>query len=110
MNNNKAYRVHIVVDPNYGEKIFNLPFGEPSWIVESAENYKAIQEFCKRHPELNELNGITAFKFNPTAKPESWLIDELSAIDLHHGEYSHTPHIPFWTLLVLSGRSQFQRH
>ena len=32
--NDKPYRVHVVVDPHYGELIRGLPVEEPAWVGE----------------------------------------------------------------------------
>jgi hypothetical protein len=88
---NKAYRVHIVVDALYGDAIRDLPVGEPAWVVDSPDNHPVIVSICRECTALDHLTGITSFKYNAEATPEDWLVDILSAVDLHHGEYSHNP-------------------
>ena len=85
------YRVHLVVDPHYGERIRDLPIGEPAWVVDSPDNHPVIHALWQERRTLNESTGITSFKYNPDATPDSWLISILSVVDLHHGEYSHDP-------------------
>jgi hypothetical protein len=99
-------RVYVVVDPHYGERIRNLPFGEPAWIVDSADNHPVIQAIWEERGPLDKsagttsfkydpdaqpdgLTGITSFKYNPNARPDNWLISILSVIDEHH--YYHDP-------------------
>jgi hypothetical protein len=111
------YRVHVVVDPHYGQRIRNLPFGEPAWIVDSADNHPVIQALWKErgicdesagptpskydpNAEPNEFTGITSFKYDPDAGPESWLMSILAVIDEHH--YYHDP--PY-SLLDIVGTS-----
>jgi len=108
------YRVHVVVDPHYGERIRNLPFGEPAWIVDSAENRPVIQALWKKrglhdqsagatpvkydpNAEPGEFTGITSFKYDPHAGPDSWLISILAVIDEHH--YYHDP--PYSVLNII---------
>lgn len=101
-----AYRVHIVVDPHCGERIRNLPAGEPAWIVDSVDNHPIIQAVWQEHRDLNELTGITSFRFDPDARPEDWLVSMLGEVDLHHGEYSHDP--PY-SILDVIGASWSER-
>jgi hypothetical protein len=85
------YRVHVVVDPHYGERIRSLPRGEPAWIVDSPDNHPIIQTMWQERRNLKEPNGITSFRFDPDAQPEDWFVCELGVIDLHQGEDSHDP-------------------
>ncbi|MHC4328184.1 MAG: hypothetical protein ACYSWW_08710 [Planctomycetota bacterium] len=95
----KAYRLHVVVDAHYGERIRDLPAGEPAWVVDSPTNHPVIVSIWKNRPELNQLTGITSFKLDTDADPADWLVGELSTVDLHHGEYSHNP--PYLVLNVI---------
>jgi len=94
----EPYRVHVVVDPHYGERIRRLPLGEPAWVLDSTENYPVILAIWKERT-LNQFSGITSFKFDAGAQPDDWLIAELWTIDIHHGEYSHDP--PYSVLNVV---------
>lgn len=87
----EAYRVHVVVDPHYGERIRDLPAAEPTWIVDSPDNHPVFASMWKDRPEVDHLTGITSFKYNSETAPDDWLIGILSPVDLHHGEYSHDP-------------------
>ncbi len=89
--NDKPYRVYVVVDPNYGESIRNLPIDEPAWIVDSQDNKLVIQNLWDEHRATKGHVDITSFKFDGDATPEDWLVSELSVIDLHYGEFSHDP-------------------
>jgi hypothetical protein len=95
----EPYRVHVVVDPACGERLRTLPKGEPAWVVDSAENWLVIRSLWKERSPETQLEGITSFKFDPTGVPEDWLLDEISTIDLHHGEYSNDP--PYSVLNVI---------
>jgi len=97
--NDKPYRIHVVVDPNYGESIRNLPIDEPVWIVESQDNKLVIQNLLDEHRATKGHVDITSFKFDADATPEDWLVSELSAIDLHYGEFSHDP--PYSVLNII---------
>lgn len=97
--NDKLYRVHVVVDPHYGELIRGLPVEEPAWVVGSQDNQAVIQALWAERKMTDHHGGITSFKFDGEGSPEDWLISELSTIDLHHGEFSHDP--PYSVLNVI---------
>ena len=50
-----------------------------------------IQSLWNEHKSASHPDGITSFVFDPDAASEDWLIAEISVIDLHHGEFSHSP-------------------
>jgi hypothetical protein len=95
----EGYRVHVVVDPHYGERLRALPAGEPVWVVGSPDNRPVIEALWRKREGSSHRNGITSFSYDPNGTPEAWLIGELPAIDLHHGEYSHNP--PYSVLNVI---------
>jgi len=97
--NEEQYRVHVVVDPEYGERLRDLPVGEPVWVVDSERNHPVIRALWREHEGLDESAGITSFTFNRGGTCEDWLVAELSTIDLHHGEFSHDP--PYSVLNVI---------
>jgi len=87
----KPYGVHVVVDPDHGERLRNLPAGEPAWVIDSATNHSVVAALVRERGETDHTADITTFRFNPQATPEHWFVAELSTIDLHHGYYSHDP-------------------
>ncbi len=91
------YRVHVVVDAHYAERIRDLPIGEPAWVMDSSDNHPVIQAIWQERRSLNENTGITSFKYNADATPESWLISILAAINEHH--YYHDP--PYSVLNII---------
>jgi len=95
----KPYRVYVVVDPHYGERLRDLPMDEPIWVVDSIKNHPIIQALWSEHNQSNYLEGITSFTVDTNGNPEDWFLTELSNIDLHHGEYSHVP--PYTILEVI---------
>jgi len=97
--NEKACQVTVVVDPEFGSRLRDIPSCEPSWVVDSVTNHPVIQEIW-RERKAEYPCGMTSFKFDSKESPEGWLISELDTIDLHHGEYSQeTP----WTVLNVIG-------
>ncbi len=95
----ESYRIHVVVDPHYGESIRDLPPDETVWIVDSTENQPVIKKLWAEKKSADHLTGITLFKGDPARTPEDWLISELDVIELHHGEFSREP--PYTVLNVV---------
>lgn len=93
------YRVTVVVDPEFGTRLRDLPVGESAWVVDSAANHPVIVSLWQ-NLKTGVANGITSFQCDSNATPEDWLISELGTIDLHHGEYSHNPP---WSVLNVVG-------
>lgn len=89
-----GHRVYLIVDPDYGERLADLPPGEPVWIADTAFNKPAIQRVWSQKRE-----GITSFEVVPNTTPEDWLIAILDQVELHHGEYSQIP--PYSALQVI---------
>ena len=97
--NNKPSCVHVIVDPLYGARLRNLPTDEPAWVVDTETNHPIIEAIWKARTSANHLEGLTSFKCDPEGNPESWFLNELQTIDLHHGKYSHEP--PYSVLNVI---------
>ncbi len=98
--NQKPYRIHIIMDPAYGERIRSLPPDEPAWIVDSGINRPVIRSLWQERRGMYSIEGVTSFSFDPDAQPEDWLITELPVIDMHHGEFAHDPP---WSILNIVG-------
>ncbi|HZK82662.1 MAG TPA: hypothetical protein VFC46_16375 [Humisphaera sp.] len=87
----KPYSVHIVVDPSFGDRLMELPNGEPVWVVDSPANAPVVHRIWTERPQPNHLIGLTKFDPAGAETPELVLLNELDMIDLHHGEHSATP-------------------
>jgi hypothetical protein len=85
------YRVFVIVDPEFGERLMSLPKDEPAWIMKSETNTPALIRLLRERPSSNHLTGITTFDRNLELTPEEELMDLLWTIDLHHGEHSAKP-------------------
>ena len=81
------YRVRIVVDPAFGERLGRLPPGEPVWIVDSAVNTPAVHRLRAARPAASHLSGVTNFRADAD-QPAALLLGILDQVDLHHGAYS----------------------
>jgi hypothetical protein len=94
-----AYRVFVVLDREFGGRIFALAETGPVWIVDTPLNRAAAQKIWAVDPNRSHLVGVTTFKAGDDSPPEDTLIDELDTIDLHHGAYSADP--PYTVLEVI---------
>jgi hypothetical protein len=87
----EPYRVVVVVDRNFGERLARLSPGVPVWIVDTPANTPVARRLWKERPESNHLTGITTYdgqKRGVDVSPEESLLNQLPSIDLHHGAYS----------------------
>jgi hypothetical protein len=96
----QPYRVFVVVDRVYGQRLSQLAEAGPVWIVDTPANRAVAQEIWDARPNRSHLEGVTAFKVPEGTSPEDMLINELDTIDLHHGTSSANP--PY-TVLDVSG-------
>jgi len=95
----QPYRVFVVVDRNYGQRLAELAETGPVWIVDTPANRSVAQEIWAVRPNRSHLEGVTTFKVPEGASSEDMLINELDTIDLHHGPYSASP--PYTVLDVI---------
>ena len=94
-----AYRVFVVLDREYGDRLSELAQTGPVWIVDTPLNRTAAQKIWAIDPNRSHLDGVTTFKTGDDSSPEDGLINELDTIDLHHGTYSADP--PYTVLEVI---------
>ena len=84
-------KVWIVVDPQFGERLTELPVGQPVWITDSLANGPVIRRRWEQRPARSHLTGLTSFKHDEGGSPEDRLLNILGTVDLHHGAYSAKP-------------------
>ena len=85
------YKVFVVVDREFGEKLSKLERGVPVWIVDTPTNKPVAQRFWNERPDENHLTGITTFNDLNSLSPEEMLLGHLDTIELHHGSHSADP-------------------
>jgi hypothetical protein len=95
----EPYRVFVVVDRDYGQRLTELAETGPVWIVDTPANRTVAQQIWAAHPNRSHLEGVTTFKAPEDTSSEDMLISELNTIDLHHGTYSANP--PYTVLDVI---------
>lgn len=93
------YRVILVVDRAFGERVRDLPESVPAWIVDSATNHPAIVARWERKKEKNHLTGITYFRDFPELSPAELAASMIDTIEEHHGVHSHKPSFSRLTVL-----------
>ncbi|HMQ04197.1 MAG TPA: hypothetical protein PKD26_09805 [Pyrinomonadaceae bacterium] len=81
-----SYAVAIVVDANFGSRLFELAKRVDVWVCASSENSAAVRRLWQ-----DNVMTVTEFKVSLEDDAEAWLLDVLSDVDLHHGVYSHDP-------------------
>jgi len=90
-----TYTVAIVLDPEFGERLAPLASRVHTWVVDSQTNRAAAEDIWQKNQEDGEPysieNGVTTFGVFWNESAEHWCEGVLGTIDLHHGEYSHTP-------------------
>ena len=97
MSSTPPYRVHMVVDPAFGERLSDMPVGEPVWILASPINEPVVRQLWRQRPSESHLDGITLFR--SIGSPEEAFLGQLGNVDLHHGVHSAWP--PFSLLEVV---------
>jgi hypothetical protein len=93
------YKVYVVVDREFGEKLSELEKGVPVWIVDTPTNNAVVQRFWNERRDEDHLTGITTFNDLASLSPEDMLLDHLDTIELHHGPHSADP--PYTAIEVL---------
>jgi len=96
----------VIVDTAFGDRLRDMPIGEPVWIVDSEINDLAYNAVGKERKPNSHLEGLSSFKVDKDGSPEDWLISEINTIDLHHGEMSHDPP---WSMINVIGVKWSQR-
>ncbi len=85
------YKVFVVLDREYGERLSALVEKSPVWVVETPKNRAIAQVIWSANPNRSHLEGVTTFKAGEDSSPEDALIQQVETIDLHHGVHSASP-------------------
>lgn len=94
----EPYRVFVVLEKEFGERLVSLAQTGPVWIVDTPANREATQKVWAAHKGQTHLTGVTTFNA-AGCSAEDALINDLDTIDLHHGVYSADP--PYTVLEVI---------
>ena len=96
------YYVIVVVDPNYGAELSQLPDGVPVWVADTPSNKQAAEQIWQEQKGRACEERLTTFAVATTDAPDQWCANILSAIDIHHDEYSHDP--PYSAIEVIGAQ------
>ena len=97
-----TYTVAIVVSPEFGEALQPIASRCHVWLALTPSNRTLADAYRRTNPEYSLEHGVTAFTIAPDATPEGQVLGVLGEVDLHHGQYSHTPP---WDTLEIYGAS-----
>jgi hypothetical protein len=100
------YKVRVMVDRQFGERLAALEVGVPVWIVDTSVNKPVAQRLWKERDNNDHLTGITTFNDAAAFSAEDILIERLEDIGLHHGWYSSDS--PY-TIIEVIGTSVSER-
>lgn len=81
----KPIKVFLVVDPDYAERLFDLPQEAPVWIVETDANAPVVRRIWLQNSKRETDAITTLFKTDLTLPPEKQILRVLEQVDLHHG-------------------------
>ncbi len=93
------YKVYVIVDRQFGERLNELERGVPVWIVDTSDNKPVVRRLWESQAGESHLTGITSFVGSESSTPEELLLNEIYMIDLHHGIHSADP--PYTALEVI---------
>ncbi len=87
------HHVAVVVDRAFGERLLPLAQRLHVWVCNTPANREAVEKAVAALPPGAVWNeaGATTFRVSENDSPEGMVLDQLSTIDLHHGESSHDP-------------------
>jgi hypothetical protein len=96
------HKVAIVVDPDFGDRLFALAGRMHVWVCDTPGNRAAAALIWGDDPNYDLESGVTTFKFAPNASRPEVAAAVLGDVDLHHGEFSHDPP---WSVIEVIGCS-----
>ena len=88
--------VAVVMDQDFGHRLWELAQRVPVWVCNSATNSPVIQELWETSRLSPDHTAVTSFS-RPNSIPEQTFIDNLETVDLHH---------PSWLVLEVYGISR----
>jgi hypothetical protein len=85
------YRVGIVVDRQFGERLYGLAERIHVWAIDSPINRPVAERVWNQLADSGLERGVTLFRAKADEVPDESVAQILGDVDLHHGAYSHTP-------------------
>ena len=90
--------VAIVLDPDYGARLFALAERHPVWIVDSSANRPAIEAVWTQRRQERAERELNVFRAIEGLTAEDHVVALLRSVDAAHGPAAQDP--PFGLLLV----------
>jgi hypothetical protein len=88
----EPYRVGLVVDPVFGDKLLPLAARMHVWVIRTPVNQEAVETVWREDRSMHDLErGATIFDADAKSSLSETVASMLDVIDLHHGELSHSP-------------------
>jgi hypothetical protein len=98
-----GYSIAIVVERDFGDELVELAKRLHVWVCSTPENRPHVERARGAQPARPSIeHGVTTFNVSDTDSPEEMLVGILDTVDIHHGEYSHSPP---WSELEVYGAS-----
>jgi hypothetical protein len=89
------YKVGIVVDRLFGNRIVDVARSFHVWVVESLDNMSAIQQVWESNLSDSKSDplgpGVTTFVASEEETPEAICARIVYDVEAHHGEFAHEP-------------------
>jgi len=87
------YRIVLVVDEHFGQRLLKLARTAYVWIVQSTDNDLWAKNAWESCPDSEDplLHGVSSFGRQQNESTESLIVRVLDMIDEHHGEFAHDP-------------------
>ena len=79
----QPYRVFVVVDREFGQRLTKLAEMGPVWVADTPVNRSVAREIWAAHPNRSHLEGVTAFKVTEGTSCEDMLLNEMDTIEIH---------------------------
>lgn len=99
--NDSPHVVSLVFDPEYGDKLTSLAARTHVWVVDTPPNHAVASQIWAQLPDHPLEFGVTTFKVLPNSSANEQCLGMLDTIELHHGEYSHTPPVSVLEIIGL---------
>lgn len=103
------YRIFLVLDDHFGDRVEALARDTYVWLVQSPYN-DASAELVWRESESSDdplQRGLSTYKRLPGESPEEEIVRLIEMIEDHHGEFAHTP--PWSEIEVIGAHVDPQR-
>ena len=78
------YRVAIVVDPSFGERLAPLAERMHVWAVDTPPNRSVAERIWAALDTPSIERGVTTFRVDPSESPDIWAAGILPNVELHH--------------------------